>query len=73
MFTIGLKRPIDEDDIYAVTRSMASARNTDAFKKLWDLELKQAKPSVFRVMFKLHGYKILPLGILYAIGDTFAR
>lgn len=73
MFTIGLQRAIEEDDIYAVTNSLRSDQNTEAFQKLWQLELKKPKPSIFRVMFKLHGFKVLSLGLLYSTGETLAK
>lgn len=73
MFAIGLKRSIEEDDIYAITNDMRSDENTEKFAKLWDEELKKKKPSIFRVIFKSHLYKLLPIGILYAICETIAR
>lgn len=73
MFAIGLKRAIEEDDIYAVTNDMQSEQNTNAFVQLWDLELKKTNPSIFRVMLKLYGPKVLPVGILFSIGETIAR
>lgn len=73
MLQIGLKRPIEEDDIYAVTNSMRSDQNTEAFAKLWELELKKKNPSIFRVMLKLHGFKVLTFGLLFSIGETLAR
>lgn len=73
MLWIGMKRSIEEDDIYAVTNDMRSDLNTDKFSKLWDEEVKREKPSIFRVLFKLHLFKLLPIGILYAIGETIAR
>lgn len=73
MFSIGLKRSIDESDICEVTHDMRSDENTERFAQLWDEEVKKKNPSIFRVMFKLHLYKLLPIGILYAIGETIAR
>lgn len=73
MFAIGLRRSIEEDDICAVTNDMRSDINTEKFAKLWDEEVKKKNPSIFRVMFKLHLKKLLPIGILYAIGETIAR
>lgn len=73
IFTIGLSRSIEEDDVYAVTNSMQSERNTEAFDKLWQLELEKKNPSILRVMFKLHGPKVLTCGLLYSIGETLAK
>ena len=73
MFSIGMKRAIEEDDIYAVTNSMRSDQNTEQFAKLWELELKKKNPSIWRVMFKVHGFKVITLGLLFSIGESLAR
>lgn len=73
MFAIGMRRPIEGDDIYEVTNSMRSDQNTQAFAQLWELELRKKNPSIFRVMLKLHGFKVLTLGLLFSIGETLAR
>lgn len=73
IFSIGLKRAIDDDDIYDVSNGMKSDQITEAFSKLWQLELKRKNPSIFRVVFKLYGCKMFICGIFYAIGETLAR
>lgn len=73
MFKIGLSRTIEEEDIYAVENSMRSDRNTEAFAKLWELELKKKSPSILRVIFKLHGIKVLTLGLLFSLAETLGR
>lgn len=70
---IGWKRPIEEDDIYAVTNSMRSDTNTEEFAKLWDVELTKKHPSILRVMLKLHGTTVFSLAILFSIGETLAK
>lgn len=73
IFSIGLKRPLEEDDIYAVLNGMSSERNTEAFAKEWESELKKKSPSIFRAMLRLHGYKILTIGFVFSFGETMAR
>lgn len=73
MFKIGMKRAIEEDDIYAVPNDMQSDQNTEAFRKLWQIELKQKNPSILRVISKLHGFSVLTIGLLFSIGETLAR
>lgn len=73
MFTVGLKRSIEEDDIYEVTDDMRCERNTEAFAKLWELELKKRKPSIFRVIFKSHAVKLLSFGLVYGLSETLAK
>lgn len=73
MLKIGFSRTIEENDIYAVTNSMQSDRNTQEFAKLWELELKKKKPSLLRVILKVHGLKMFLIGLLYALGEILAR
>lgn len=68
-----MKRAIEEDDIYAVPNDMQSDRNTEAFRKLWQMELKKKNPSILRVILKLHGFGVLTIGLLFSIGETLAR
>lgn len=73
MFEISWSRAIEADDIYAVTDGMQSERNTEAYVKLWDVELEKRNPSITRVIFKVHGYRSLAIGLLYALCDTFTK
>lgn len=73
MFSIGLKRTIQEDDIYTVRPDMRSDLNTEAFAKLWESELKKKKPSLFRIMLKMYLGKVLLYGFLFAISLTLAK
>lgn len=73
MFKIGMKRAIEEEDIYAVPNDMQSDQNTKTFRKLWQMELKKKNPSILRVIFKLHGFSVLTIGMLFSIGETLAR
>lgn len=73
MIKAGLSREIDENDIYAVTNSMRSEENTQAFAKQWQIELDKKRPSIIRVMLKIYGLKIFILCFIYSIGLTLAR
>lgn len=70
MFKIGLKRAIEEDEIYEVTDRLRSERNTGVFANAWQLELKKKNPSMWRVMLKIHGCKVFSVSILFTIADT---
>lgn len=72
MLKTGLKRELDEDDIYAVSDSMRSAQNTDAFAQQWQIELKKQNPSIIRVMLKLYGFEALLITLFYAIACVVA-
>lgn len=73
MIKIGLRREIHEDDIYAVTKSMRSDQNTEAFAKLWQLELEKKDPSLIRAMLKFNGVRAFALIITYSIGSLIVR
>lgn len=72
MFKTGLKRGIEEDEIYEITNSLRSDYNTDIFAKEWELELKKKNPSILHVMFKVHGFKLIAFGMLYTIGEILS-
>lgn len=73
MFSIGLKRAIQENDIYAVKNDMRSDLNTKAFAKLWELECKKNNPSLFRILLKMYLSKVFIIGFLLAILQTIVR
>lgn len=72
MFKTGLKRCIEEDDIYAITNSLRSDQNTDVFAREWDLELKKRNPKLWRILLKVHGYRLISFGMLYTIGEILS-
>lgn len=73
MFSIGLRRAIQEDDIYAVKSDMRSDSHTEAFAKLWELECKTESPSLFRILLKMYLLKVFIVGFLLAILQTIVR
>lgn len=73
MFTTGLSRTIEEEDIYDVKNNMQSHENTEKFAKFWQLELKKKKPSILRVIFKVYGLNFIILMVLFLIAEICAR
>lgn len=69
----GIRRELQEEDIYAVTNSMKSEKNTKTFAKFWQTELNKENPSIFRVLLNVCGYKAITLIVVYSIGLTLAR
>lgn len=67
LLNTGLKRELNEDDIYAPLDSMQSAQNTDAFAKQWEIELEKGNPSIIRVIWKLYGFEAFVVPLLIAI------
>lgn len=73
MFSTGVKRTLEDDDIYEVQHGMRSDLNTENFAKAWDEELKKKNPSMLRVICKLHGLKVISIGFLFSVAETIAR
>lgn len=73
MFKIGLKRSIDDDDIYAVTNDLRSDQNTEIFAKLWEIEQSTDNPSIARVMMKMQGFNVLSISFLFSIGELVGK
>lgn len=73
LFSSGLKRPIDNSEIYEVLKSMRCEQNTEKLSKQWDLELRKKDPSFIRVTIKLYLFKVLTAGFLFSIAETLAR
>lgn len=73
IFTIGLKRTIEDDDIYAVTNSLHSDNNTKVFDDLWCLELKKKHPSFLRVILKAFGLGVFTRALLFSFGETLVK
>lgn len=70
---LGMKREINEDDIYAVTNDMRSDKNTEAFENEWQLELEKKNPSLVRVIMKLYGYRVITISTIVAVVNTLVR
>lgn len=73
LFSTGLKRSLVDDDIFEVPNGMRSDLNTENFAKVWDEEMKKPNPSMLRVIFKLHGLKVVIIGFLFSVAETIAR
>lgn len=73
MLEIGWNRGIAEDDIYEVTNSLRSDKNTEIFEKLWQLEVDKPNPSLRRVILKVYGVGIFATVFLYSIVTALAR
>lgn len=72
IFATGVKRPIEDDDVYAVPHDLQCEKSTLEFANLWNLELKKSNPSIFRVIFKLY-YKLILIGTIFATFETIAK
>ncbi|XP_055678761.1 probable multidrug resistance-associated protein lethal(2)03659 isoform X2 [Lutzomyia longipalpis] len=73
LFKLGLKRPIEEEDIYATLKHHKSSLLEGQFTRLWTDELKKKHPRFLNVILKSFGPKIFGFGIIYTSLDTLMR
>ncbi|XP_039444244.1 probable multidrug resistance-associated protein lethal(2)03659 [Culex pipiens pallens] len=73
LFRTGLKRPIDEADIYETLSAHQSEQLSYQFEDRWKLELKKDRPSFLRVIVAIYGWTILANGFMYTTIDSFSR
>lgn len=73
LFQTGLKRPIEEADIYETLSSHQSEQLSYQFEHRWKLELKQERPSFLRVICGIFGWTMVSRGLLYTSVDSFSR
>uniref|UniRef100_A0A1I8JUL1 Uncharacterized protein n=1 Tax=Anopheles funestus TaxID=62324 RepID=A0A1I8JUL1_ANOFN len=74
LFQAGLKRPIDETDIYETLSNHQSAQLSYQFESYWKAELKGSnRPSFLRVICRIYWRSILCYGSMYTIVDLLAR
>lgn len=70
---IGIYRELEEHEMYEVTKSLRSDKNTEEFAEQWDEELKTKSPSVLRVILKIHGFRLIFSSLLFSLLETSAR
>uniref|UniRef100_A0A182Q496 Uncharacterized protein n=1 Tax=Anopheles farauti TaxID=69004 RepID=A0A182Q496_9DIPT len=74
LFCAGLKRPIDESDIYETLSSHQSAQLAYQFERYWKAEQRESeRPSFLRVICRIYWQSILGYGSMYTIVDLLAR
>lgn len=75
LFSIGLKRTIEEGDIYVTLDNHRSCCIGGQFDKLWRRETIQNphKPSFLKVIVRLFGLRVLGFGLLYTTLDVICR
>lgn len=73
IFKLGLKGTISLDQTYKPKSSLESNRISTKFIKLWAKELKNDHPSVVRVIYKMYGFPLIILGVMFSIVETSMR
>lgn len=72
-FALGLKRPIEETDIFQTVKSHESKGLTDQAAELWEKELAKKRPSFYNVLSTIYARKVLVVSVLFTIIDTLLR
>lgn len=70
---MGLKRPIDTNDIYKNLSEHNSAQLTSQFAKLWADEKMKKHPRIYNVIVKIYAKKLVILSLLFAAVDIASR
>ncbi|XP_058461266.1 probable multidrug resistance-associated protein lethal(2)03659 [Malaya genurostris] len=73
VFQTGLKRPIEQSDIYETLSSHQSEQLSYQFDREWRRELKKRKASFLRVIWGIYGWTMISRGLLYTTVDSFSR
>lgn len=73
MFKLGLQRTINSDDIYKNAKKHDARQLSEQFEEFWEIEKCTKRPSIYRVIWKLIGFQIFGLGILYTCVDILSR
>lgn len=73
LFKLGLKKPLDTQDIYKNLIQHDSARMTKQFDELWEHEKYSKRPRIFNVIRKMYINKVIGLSILYSMLDILSR
>lgn len=73
LFQTGLRRPIEESDIYETLSAHQSEQLSYRFTDRWRAELKKEKPSFFRVIFSIYGWTVICNGFFYITVELFGR
>lgn len=73
LFALGLKRPIEQEDIYKSLKSHGSKRLTDKCTELWEKELTKKSPSLLYVFWQVYAAKLLILSFFFIAIDAVSR
>jgi hypothetical protein len=74
LFKLNASKMLDESDLYANANELDSERNSVKFSKAWQREVREkSTPSLFRVIAKVFGAKVLGYGFVLACIDSTAR
>ncbi|XP_055536688.1 probable multidrug resistance-associated protein lethal(2)03659 [Wyeomyia smithii] len=73
LFRAGQRNAITEDSLYATVPNLKSVRLQEQFDRLWSDELRKARPSLVRAIFRAVGRPVLVWAIVLTVIETAIR
>lgn len=73
LFQFGHNNQLTVNDIYRVRRYDASGHVSREFSSVWNDELRNGRKSLWRVIRKIYGCRVVFGGLLFSIVDTIFR
>lgn len=73
LYKKGLSKIITEEDVYQTSECQRSAKIAEKFTQVWNQESQEKHPSVFKLIFKTYGYKLLPVGLAFSVFESLLR
>ncbi|XP_071052810.1 probable multidrug resistance-associated protein lethal(2)03659 isoform X1 [Onthophagus taurus] len=70
IFKKGIKKELEEDDIYELLKGYESEKLGSKFENQWKKELKNPKPSLLRVLFGVFGVEYMTCGLIQGVIRT---
>lgn len=70
---IGIKRPIEENDVYAPLDEHESKFLSHKYSKYWDDELQKQEPSMIRLFMRACGWNLLIIGQIVSNLETAGK
>lgn len=70
IFKKGIKRDLEEDDIYKIIKDYKAEKLGDFLEQEWDKEKIKKNPSILKVMFRLFGKRYFAYGFMQVIMKT---
>ncbi|KAJ8923376.1 hypothetical protein NQ315_001934 [Exocentrus adspersus] len=65
LFSKGLRKDLEEDDVYEVIKSCKSKKCGDKLEQEYKKEKQKGKPSLFRLLWTCYGTKYILLGVVH--------
>ncbi|GAB0093527.1 probable multidrug resistance-associated protein lethal(2)03659 [Sergentomyia squamirostris] len=73
LYKMGMKRPIEDEDVYETLPEHRCENLSNKFTKWWEEELKNKSPSLVRMIARAYGRNILIFGLLCSLTESGLR